>query len=99
MPAGSVATADALRIRYWRALPILARNLLSSKSGRREVCPFGRTFGATRPPMLQLHDIDDTSGGPRFIERQQTAVTAAAGGNSLPLRLPRPFFNEVTICL
>jgi hypothetical protein len=49
--------------------------------------------------MLQLNDISDTSGGPRSIERQQTAVTAAAGGNSLPLRLPRPFFNEETICL
>jgi hypothetical protein len=49
--------------------------------------------------MLQMNDISDTSDGPRFIERQQTAVTAASGGSSLPLRLPRPFFNEETICL
>jgi hypothetical protein len=49
--------------------------------------------------MLQLNDISDTSGGLRSIERQQTAVTAAAGGNPLPLRLPRPFFSEETICL
>jgi hypothetical protein len=49
--------------------------------------------------MLQLDDISDTSGGPRSIERQQTAATAAIGGNSLPLRLPRPFFNEETPCL
>jgi hypothetical protein len=56
-------------------------------------------FGATRPRMLQLNDISDTSGGLRFIERQQTAVTAATDGNSLPPRLPRPFFNEETPCL
>ena len=49
--------------------------------------------------MLQLNDISDTSGGQRSIERQQTAATAASGGNSLPLRLSRPFFNEETICL
>jgi hypothetical protein len=49
--------------------------------------------------MLQLNDISDTSGGLRFIERQQTAVTAAAGGNSLPPWVPRPFFNEETTCL
>ena len=49
--------------------------------------------------MLQLNDISDTSGSQRFIERQQTAVTAATGGSSLPLRLPRPFFNEEIICL
>ena len=49
--------------------------------------------------MLQLDDISDTSGGLRSIERQRTAVTAAAGGNSLPLWLPRPFFNEETTCL
>jgi len=49
--------------------------------------------------MLQLNDISDTSGGLRFIERQQTAATAATGGNSLPLRPARPFFNEETTCL
>jgi hypothetical protein len=49
--------------------------------------------------MLQLNDISDTSGGLRSIERQQTAVMAAAGGNSLPPWLPRPFFNEETTCL
>jgi hypothetical protein len=49
--------------------------------------------------MLQLNDISDTSGGLRSNERQQTAVTAATGGNSLPLRLPRPFSNEETTCL
>jgi hypothetical protein len=49
--------------------------------------------------MLQLNDISDTSGGLRSIERQQTAVTAAAGGNSLPPWLPRPFFIEETTCL
>jgi hypothetical protein len=49
--------------------------------------------------MLQLNDISNTSGGLRSRERQQTAVTAAAGGNPLPLRLQRPFFNEETICL
>ena len=49
--------------------------------------------------MLQLNDISDISGGLRSRERQQTAVTAAAGGKPLPLRLPRPFFNEETICL
>jgi hypothetical protein len=49
--------------------------------------------------MLQLNDISDTSGGLRSIERQQTAVTAAAGGNSLPPWRPRPFFNEETTCL
>jgi hypothetical protein len=49
--------------------------------------------------MLQLNDISDTSGSQRSSERQQTAVTAATGGNSLPLRLPRPFLNEETICL
>jgi hypothetical protein len=49
--------------------------------------------------MLQLNDISDTSGSQRLSERQQTAVTAATGGNYLPLRLPRPFFNEETICL
>jgi hypothetical protein len=49
--------------------------------------------------MLQLNDISDTSGGPRSIERQQTAATAAIGGHSLPPRLPRPFFNEETPCL
>jgi hypothetical protein len=49
--------------------------------------------------MLQWNDISDTSGGRRLSERQQTAATAATGGNSLPLRLPRPFFNEETICL
>jgi hypothetical protein len=49
--------------------------------------------------MLQLNDISDTSGGPRFIGRQQTAATAATGGNSLPLRPARPFFNEETTCL
>jgi hypothetical protein len=49
--------------------------------------------------MLQLNDNSDTSGGLRSIERQQTAVTAVTGGNSLPLRLPRPFFNEETTCL
>jgi hypothetical protein len=49
--------------------------------------------------MLQLNDISDASGGPRSIERQQTAVTAAAGGNPLPPWLPRPFFNEETTCL
>ena len=49
--------------------------------------------------MLQLNDISDTSGGLRSSERQQTAVTAAAGGNPLPLRLPQPFFNEEIICL
>jgi hypothetical protein len=46
--------------------------------------------------MLQLNDISETSSGLRFIERQQTAVTAATDGNSLP---PRPFFNEETPCL
>jgi hypothetical protein len=49
--------------------------------------------------MLQLNDISDTLGGLRSIERQQTAATAVTGGNSLPRRLPRPFFNEETICL
>jgi hypothetical protein len=49
--------------------------------------------------MLQLDDINDTSGGLCFIERQQTAVTAATGGNSLPLRPSRLFFNEETTCL
>jgi hypothetical protein len=49
--------------------------------------------------MLQLNDISDTSGGLSSIERQQTAATAVTGGNSLPLCLPRPFFNEETICL
>jgi hypothetical protein len=49
--------------------------------------------------MLQLNDISDTLGGLRFIERQQTAVTAAIGGNSLPLRSARPFCNEETTCL
>jgi hypothetical protein len=49
--------------------------------------------------MLQLNDISETSSGLRFIERQQTAATAATGGNSLPPRLPRPFFNEETPCL
>jgi hypothetical protein len=56
--------------------------------------------------MLQLDDISDTSGGPRSSERQQSAATAATGGNSLPLRLPRPYFklprpyfNEETTCL
>jgi hypothetical protein len=49
--------------------------------------------------MLQLDDMSDTSGGLRSIKRQQTAVTAVTGGNSLPLRLPRPFFNEETTCL
>jgi len=49
--------------------------------------------------MLQLNDISDTSGGLRAVERQQTAVTAATGGNALPPRLPRPFFNEETPCL
>jgi hypothetical protein len=49
--------------------------------------------------MLQLNDISDTSGGLRSIERQQAAVTAATGGNSLPLRLPWPFSNEETPCL
>jgi hypothetical protein len=49
--------------------------------------------------MLQLNDISDTSGGLRFIERQRTAATAAAGGNSLPLRPARPFINEETTCL
>jgi hypothetical protein len=49
--------------------------------------------------MLQLDDISDTSGGLRFCERQQTAMTAAAGGNSLPLRPSRPFFDEETTCL
>jgi hypothetical protein len=49
--------------------------------------------------MLQLNDISDTSGGLRSVERQHAAVTAAAAGNSLPLRLPRPFFSEETLCL
>jgi hypothetical protein len=49
--------------------------------------------------MLQLNDISDTSGGLCSIERQQTAATAGTGGNSLPLCLPRPFFNEETTCL
>jgi hypothetical protein len=49
--------------------------------------------------MLQLDDISDTSRGLRSSERQQTAATAASGGNSLPLRLPQPFFNEETTCL
>jgi len=49
--------------------------------------------------MLQLNDISDTAGGQRSSGRQQTAVTAAAGGNPLPLRLPRPFFNEEITCL
>jgi len=49
--------------------------------------------------MLQLNDISDTSGGLRFIERQQSAVTAATGGNSLPQRPAWPFFNEETTCL
>jgi len=49
--------------------------------------------------MLQLDDTSDTSSGLRFNERQPTAVTAATDGNSLPPRLPRPFFNEETPCL
>ena len=49
--------------------------------------------------MLQLNDISDTSGGLRFIERQQTAATAAGGGNTLPLRRTRPFINEELSCL
>jgi hypothetical protein len=49
--------------------------------------------------MLQLNDISDTSGDLCSIERQHTAVTAVTGGNSLPLRLPRPYFNEETTCL
>jgi hypothetical protein len=53
-------------------------------------------LGATRPRMLHLDDISDISDGPRAVERQQTAVTAATGGNALPPRLPRPFFNEET---
>ena len=47
--------------------------------------------------MLQLDDISDTSGGLRFNERQQMAVTAAGDGNSLPLR--SLFNNEETTCL
>jgi hypothetical protein len=49
--------------------------------------------------MLHFDDIDDTSGRERGTLRQQTAVTAATDGNSLPLRLTRPFFNEETTCL
>jgi hypothetical protein len=49
--------------------------------------------------MLQLDDISDTSGGLRFSERQQMAMTAAGDGNSLPLRPVRPFLYEETTCL